>query len=83
VAVADSDRHHDEGDSSRLAHSSAWSCALTPLLAGAALPTPASAVVLHAPRLAVEVPRVIAPSLPVDATRRWLARTLHAPPVLA
>lgn len=85
VRVAETATNHDDGEgppSSKM-HTSDQGCALTPLLAASALPSPPPAVVLHAPRLTAQAPRVLGPRLPADATQRWLARTLHAPPVRA
>ncbi|MCW7536767.1 hypothetical protein OOT46_02725 [Aquabacterium sp. A7-Y] len=62
-------------------HASESQCALAALLGGAPLPPRAAPVHLHAPQQAV-VPRDEAPLVvPLDASRRWLAGRLHAPPV--
>jgi len=61
-------------------HAGGFDCALTPLLASAALPTLAAAVVLHAPPQAFAAPAVASRALPADASRRWLTGQLHAPP---
>ena len=61
-------------------HAGGFDCALTPLLASTALPTLAAAVVLHAPPQAFAAPAAATRALPVDASRRWLAAQLHAPP---
>lgn len=56
------------------------SCALTPLLASAALPT--AATLPHWPARAqtpAAHPRTPA-GIPADASRRWLTARLHAPP---
>lgn len=61
-------------------HAGGFDCALTPLLASAALPTPVAAVVLHAPPQAFTTLAPATEATPLDASRRWLAAQLHAPP---
>lgn len=62
-------------------HASGWGCALTSVLAGAGVPVSWPAVWLHAPPVDVSAQPALGPVRVVDATRRWLAARLHAPPL--
>jgi hypothetical protein len=57
-------------------------CPLASLLAGLAPPPGLPAVELHAPARARERPVAVHTAHPLDASRRWLARRLHAPPAV-
>jgi hypothetical protein len=57
-------------------------CPLASLLAGLALPPGVSAVELHAPAGMRLRPVVVRATYRIDASRRWLARRLHAPPAV-
>jgi hypothetical protein len=77
VAVAPADGHGEHPAPEPHTDSQ---CVLSPLLHSAPLAAPAAAVLLHAPQQA-RLPQHAALPLPcADASRRWLAARLHAPP---
>jgi hypothetical protein len=78
---ADASASYDDSKPMPGGHAAALDCALTPLLTSVALASPVAPVLLHAPRppLAASVGAVR--PLPADASQRWLAARLHAPPL--
>lgn len=81
VAANEADDHQSSPLSPQHVGGSA-DCPLASLLAGLAPPPGMSAVELHAPARARKQPVAVRTTQPLDASRRWLARRLHAPPVV-
>ena len=81
VAASEADDHESSPLSPQHAGGGAH-CPLVSLLAGLAPPPGLPAVELHAPARARERPVAVHATLPLDASRRWLARRLHAPPIV-
>lgn len=77
VAVAPADGHGEHPAPQPHTDSQ---CVLNPLLGCAPLAMPMAAVLLHAPQQATLPPHAALPLPRADASQRWLAARLHAPP---
>lgn len=81
AAANEADDHESAPLSPQHAGGSAH-CPLASMLGGLAPPPGLPAVELHAPARARERPVAVHTTHSLDASRRWLARRLHAPPAV-